>query len=163
MKCSCVWHSWQWTCGADVCMAVVVKENVYLNISIVYFSTNTKQWKSKWDCNCFPTGCPHSISLLCFNMLWMLGCLSTGLKEMNQHDLKTKLNSVALVRERTTPTEPTWPTSSKCTSEIMHCFTFGYISNTDNTQKTHDLHYLAEKLHCSNDMLHCTYVKTGYC
>ena len=138
MKC---WHSWQWTCGADVCMAVVVKENVYLNISIVCFPTNTKQWKSKWDCNCFPTGWPHSISLLCFKMLWMLGCL----------------------KHWTERNEPTWPTSSKCMSDIMQCFTFGYISNTDNTQKTHDLHHLAEKLHCSNDMLHCTYVKTEYC
>ena len=63
---------------------------------------------------------------------------------MFQYALNARLS-----KHWTEKNEPTWSASSKCMSHIMQCFTFGYVSNTVNTQKTHDLHHLAEKLHCS--------------
>lgn len=133
---------WQWTCGADFCTAVVGKENVYPNISIVFPQTQNTESK-KWDCNCFPIGQPHSFPL------------------MFQYALNARVSN-----HWTEWNEPTWPPVSACLTSLQ-CFTCGYICNTINTQKTNDSHHLTDKLYCSNDnlldMLHLTYVKIEYC
>ena len=139
MSCPCVWQpdsehvvqtsAWPW-CGR--------KMFILTSVLFVFPQTQNTLVK-KFDCNCFPTGQPHFISL------------------MFQYSQNARLSNHQIGRN-----EPKWPPVSACLTPLQ-CLTCGYINNTVNTQKTYDLNHLTDKLHCSNDTLNCTYIKNEYC